>query len=108
MKVLKAILALVGLVGLVAAGIYLGLVYIDNERLLAAANANKSGNLFPSPMTHIYISAGLGVVGGLLLGVGAALPLRTAGQLRRELEARIQPTVTVADTSTEPGTGTLG
>lgn len=87
MKVFKAILALIGLGGLIAAGAYLGLVWVDNERLLAAANANKSGNLFPSPMTNIFIASGLGAIGGLLLGIGVGMPLRTAGQVRRELEA---------------------
>lgn len=84
MKVLKAAVALIGLAGLVAAGIYLGLVYIDNERLLAAANANKSGNLFANPMPHIWLIAGLGAAGGLLLGLGLGLPTRTSGQVRRD------------------------
>ena len=84
MKILKAALAVAGLIGLVAAGFYLGFIWVDTERLLAAANANKSGNLFPSPMNNFYIAAGLGAAGGLLLGLGLGLPARTASAVRRE------------------------
>lgn len=84
MKFLKLLLALVGIVGLVAAGIYLGFVFVDNERLLAAANANKSGNLFNNPMNNIFIASGLGAAGGLLLGLGIGLPGRTSGAVRRD------------------------
>ncbi|MFP5417120.1 MAG: hypothetical protein ACLGHZ_09685 [Actinomycetes bacterium] len=110
MKILKAILAVLGVVGLVAAGIYLGFVWVDNERLLAAANANKSGNLFPSPMTNIYLAAALGSAGGLLLGLGIGLPMRTPGSVRRAAldEANRSRTNAIAAKAAGAGAGGSG
>jgi len=83
MKIVKALLAVVGLIGLVAAGMFVFLNWVDAGRLLAAANSNKSGNLFPDLMPRVYLSAGLAAAGGLLVGLGIGLPVRTAGQVRR-------------------------
>ncbi|MFV0453195.1 MAG: hypothetical protein ACK5LS_13320 [Propioniciclava sp.] len=83
MKPLKIILSVIGLVALVAAGFYLVFVGVTTGQLLAAANANKSGNLLPSPMTNVYITAILAAGGGLLLGLGIGMPARTRGQVRR-------------------------
>ena len=46
MKIVKTVLLIAAVAALVAGGVYLSLVFLDNARLLAAANANKSGNLF--------------------------------------------------------------
>lgn len=84
MKPLKITLSVLGLVALVAAGFYLTFVWVDTGRLLAAANANKSANLLPSPMVNTYIMAGLCAGGGLLLGLGIGVPIRTRAQVRRD------------------------
>jgi hypothetical protein len=84
MKFLKILLMLVGLAGFVAGALFLGMNWVDLGKLLAAANTNKSGNLFPDPMPRIYLTSGLLAAGGLLLGIGLGLPNRTAGQVRKE------------------------
>lgn len=83
MKPLKLTLSVLGLIALVAGGIYLSFVWVSTGQLLAAANANKSANLLPSPMTNIFITAALAAGGGLLLGLGIGMPIRTRGQVRR-------------------------
>lgn len=83
MKPLKITLSVLGLVALIAGGFYLTFVWVATGQLLAAANANKSANLYPSPMLNTYITAALAAVGGLLLGLGLGLPMRTRGQVRR-------------------------
>ena len=85
MKIVKIVLSIVGVAALVAGGVYLSLVYLDNARLLAAANANKSGNLFNDPMQNIFLVAGLALLGGLALGIGLAMPSMTKGAVRREV-----------------------
>lgn len=89
MKVLKAVLALVGIIGLVGAGVFLFLNYVDTRSLLAAANANKSGNLFADPMPRVYLTAGIAALGGLMLGMGLGLPPRTAAAVERDTLARV-------------------
>lgn len=83
MKPLKITLSVLGLVALVAGGIYLSFVWVTTGQLLAAANANKSANLLPSPMTNVFITAALAAGGGLLLGLGLGMPIRTRGQVRK-------------------------
>ncbi|MFV0405533.1 MAG: hypothetical protein ACK5LN_01715 [Propioniciclava sp.] len=83
MKPLKIVLSMIGLVALVAAGFYLVFVGVTTGQLLSAANANKSANLLPSPMTNVYITTVLAAGGGLLLGLGVGMPIRTRGQVRR-------------------------
>ena len=82
MKFLKILFILLGLAGLIAAGVFLGLNWVDIGKLLAAANNDKSGALNPDPMGRIYLMSGLTAIGGLLLGLGLGLPSRTAGQIR--------------------------
>lgn len=84
MKIVKIVLSIVGVAALVAGGVYLSLVFLDNARLLAAANANKSGNLFNDPMQNIFLVAGLALLGGLALGIGLAMPTMTRGAIRRD------------------------
>ena len=84
MKVLKAVLALVGIVGLIGAAVFLFLNFVDTRSLLAAANANKSGNLFGDPMPRMFLSVGVGALGVLLLGLGLGLPPRTAAAVERD------------------------
>lgn len=85
MKIVKSIVAVAGVGALVAGGVYLWMVYLDNARLLAAANASKSGNLFNDPMQNIFLVAGLALAGGLALGVGLAMPMMTRAAVRRQV-----------------------
>ena len=84
MKIEKNVLLITAVAALVAGGVYLSLVFLDNARLLAAANANKSGNLFNDPMHNIFLVSGLALAGGLLLGLGIGLPVQTRGAVRRD------------------------
>ncbi len=84
MNIVKIVLLIAAIGALVAGGVYLSFVYLDNARLLAAANANKSGNLFNDPMNNIFLVSGLALAGGLLLGLGIGLPFQTRGAVRRD------------------------
>lgn len=83
MKILKVLFALIGLAGLIAAGIYLAQVLFDMQNIMGAANSGRSQQM-PSPMNKIYITSGLAGLGGLLLGLGLGLPSRLAGGIRKE------------------------
>lgn len=83
MKFLKALLALLGLVGLGVAGYYLFNAWVDVRSMMAIANANRSAE-FVSPWTKISLAFWVGALGGLLLGLGIGLPLRTPGAVRRK------------------------
>ncbi len=84
MKILKLLFAVVGLVGLVAAGVYLFRLYMDLQLIMGAANTGRSANVLASPMPVIGLVAGLAGVGGLLLGLAIGLPGRTAGAIRKQ------------------------
>lgn len=84
MKFLKIVLAFVGIAGLVAGGILLGLNSVDLLRLTDVANANNSQQPFNNPFERVALTAGLAALGGLLLGLGLGLPSRTRGQIRNE------------------------
>ncbi|MGL4831708.1 MAG: hypothetical protein ACRCWS_03880 [Propionibacteriaceae bacterium] len=86
MKFLKGTFAILGLVGLLGGAGYL-LFYIQLNRmnsLVQVANANKSGNLIANPMPLIWIGAAIVAVAGLLLGLGIAMPKKTASGYRHE------------------------
>lgn len=83
MRFLKALLLLTGLVGLGVAGYYLFNAWVDIRSMMAIANANRSAE-FASPWTRVITSFWVGALGGLLAGAGLALPLRTAGEVRRK------------------------
>lgn len=94
MKFSKTLLVVLGVVASLA---FVGLmlyVVIQVNQLHAVAIANRSAG-FANPRNWVLISAGLGFVGGLLLGMGLALPDKTFkaryAELRRaedELAAR--------------------
>lgn len=84
MKILKLVAVVLGLVGLVIAGIYLGRIFLDLQTIMGAANTGRSANVLASPMPFIGLVAGLASLGGLLLGLGIGLPSRTRGAIRRQ------------------------
>jgi hypothetical protein len=84
MKVLKSVLVVVGLLAVAgAAGLLVKNVW-DLRILYEVAMANKSQPSVANPTNLVLIGAGLAVLGGLVLGVGAALPRRTAAAVRHE------------------------
>lgn len=83
MKFLKAFLALVGLGGLGVAGYYLFNAWVNVNSMMDIANANRSAE-FISPWTKISVAFWVGALGGLLLGLGIGLPMRTPGAVRKK------------------------
>ncbi|GAB3705543.1 hypothetical protein [Mariniluteicoccus flavus] len=83
MRILKAFLLVCGLVGLGLAGYYLFNAWVDIRSMMAIANANRSAE-FVSPWGKVSISFWVAALGGLLLGAGLTLPMRTAGAVRRK------------------------
>ena len=67
----------------VAGIIMLAKNWIDINRLLAVANANRSAGYF-DPMRQVLIMAGLSTLGAFLLGLGLAMPKQTAGRIREQ------------------------
>ena len=86
----------------------------QRQLVLAAANANKSGNLFNDPMHNIFLVSGLALGGGLLLGLGIGLPVQTRGAVRRDAldEANAQRRSAIAKGAAQhaslPETGAAG
>ena len=89
MKFLKWILSILGLVGLVAAGIMLAKNIIDINQLVAVASANRSTG-WTNPRRWIYWTVGLAALGGLLLGWGIGLPRRTGRSVRNAYRTDLQ------------------
>lgn len=76
MKFSKTLLMVLGMVGLLA---FLGLmiyVVIEVNQLHAVAVANRSAG-FANPRNWMLLATGLGLLSGLLLGMGLAMPSRT-------------------------------
>ncbi len=82
-KVLKVILSILGALVLIAGIIMLAKNWIDINRLLAVANANRSAGYF-DPMRQVLIMAGLSTLRAFLLGLGLAMPKQTAGRIREQ------------------------
>ncbi len=85
MKVLKSGLLVVGLLAIAAAGALLVKNAWDLRILYEVAMANKSQPSVVNPTNLVLIGAGVGVVGGLLLGLGIGMPRRTANAVRHEI-----------------------
>lgn len=86
MKFLKGLCVLLGLAGALGGAAYM-LFYIQFNRmnsLVNVANSNKSGNLMANPMPLIWIAAAALLAGGLFLGLGIAMPKKTAKGYRHE------------------------
>ncbi len=88
MKFVKWLVALVGIAALIASAGILGWTLAHSvSNLLAAANSNRSAP-YKSPMAEIALTTALAAVGGLLTGIGIALPRH----LRRQvIEYEVDP-----------------
>ncbi|WP_232548932.1 hypothetical protein [Propioniciclava soli] len=82
MKILKVLLAVLGVAGLVAAGVLLARFALDSRELIGAAQ-RYTGNVIPDPFMTTAMLTGIGAATGLALGLAIGLPNRTSGQIRR-------------------------
>jgi len=85
MKVLKWILGVIGLAATAVMGFYLFRAWVEIGKMMTAANTNRSQS-FPSPINYVYLSTGLALAAGLILGLALGLPARTARSMRHDLE----------------------
>ena len=84
MKVLKNVFLVVGLLAIAGAVAMLVKNAWDLRVLYEVAMANKSQPSIVNPTNLVLIGAGVGVLGGVLLGLGIGMPRRTANAVRHE------------------------
>jgi|SRR5664280_1026848 len=84
MKVLKNAFLVVGLLAIAGAVAMLVKNAWDLRVLYEVAMANKSQPSIVNPTNLVLIGAGVGVLGGVLLGLGIGMPRRTANAVRHE------------------------
>ncbi len=84
MKVFKWLAVVVGVAGLGTAGWFLFRSWLHMRSLVDAANAGRSNNLMSNPIQQVSLAFGLGILGGLLIGIGVALPNRTERSVRKQ------------------------
>jgi hypothetical protein len=84
MKVLKNVFLVVGLLAVAGAVAILVKNAWDLRILYEVAMANKSQPSVVNPTNLVLIGAGVGLLGGVLLGLGIGLPRRTANAIRHE------------------------
>lgn len=90
MKVLKSVLVVVGLLAVAgAAGLLVKNVW-DLRILYEVAMANKSQPSVVNPTNLVLIGAGLAAAGGIVLGLGIALPRRTPAAIRHATIEELQ------------------
>lgn len=108
MRFLKTILLIIGLIAVLVAAFLLAQQYVYMVSLSAAANSQNSANppRYPNPFANVAVVAGVGLLGGFLLGYGLGLPKRTAASIREEAldAATAQRQATIASRATEKGT----
>ncbi|QGF23394.1 hypothetical protein [Raineyella fluvialis] len=93
MKVLKWLLVLVGVAGLIGAGVDTYLSWYQLQKLLAVvASAPNAAQLDPTQEWALAI--GLAAAGGLLLGIGLGMPRRSATRIRKQT---LETSATVRD-----------
>lgn len=84
MKILKGLFLVLGVAVLAVGGYYLANVFLYMQTVMGAANTGRSANVLASPVPRIMLIAAFAAVGGLLLGLGLALPSRTRSAVRRQ------------------------
>lgn len=83
MKIVKVLLAVLGVVGLGVGGYFLFQAWLEVRNLWAIANSMRSTTSV-NPTPTVMLAAALGAVGGLVLGVALGLPSRTRAAIRQE------------------------
>ncbi len=84
MKVLKNVFLVVGLLAVAGAVAILVKNAWDLRILYEVAMANKSQPSVVNPTNLVLIGAGVGLIGGVLLGLGIGIPRRTASAIRHD------------------------
>lgn len=84
MKILKVVLALLGIAGVIAVAVLLGQFALDSRELLGAAQRYTGTRPIQDPFQSTSLIAGIAALTGLLLGVAIGLPMRTPGAVRRD------------------------
>lgn len=109
MKILKWLLAVLGVAGVIGAGVYTYLGWFELQKLVAVAESMRSAPQV-NPQQEILLAIGLALLGGLLLGLGLGIPRRSSGQIRKETlqavntgrEAEIRQRATGQAPATDP------
>ncbi|MDO5286122.1 MAG: hypothetical protein Q4G45_04790 [Actinomycetia bacterium] len=94
MKVLKGILAALGVIALIVAIVMLIRISWNLQGILGSANryAPDGGQQWGNPVQDVILSSGVALLSGLLLGIGLGLPRRTSKTVREEAVATYQRT----------------
>lgn len=83
MKILKGLLVLLGLAGVIGAGIYTYVGWFQLQKLVAVAESMRSAPQV-NPQQELMLALGLALLGGLVLGIGLGMPRRSQGKIRKE------------------------
>ncbi|HZK06308.1 MAG TPA: hypothetical protein VFC82_10780 [Actinomycetaceae bacterium] len=83
MKLLKWAIVILGVLAAIACLVLLVNLAFDMRQVMGYANANKSTEV-ENPMPLFYWSVGAAALAGLLLGIGFAMPRRTAKAIKKE------------------------
>lgn len=83
MKILKGLFLVLGVAALAVGGFFLFQAWLEVRNLWAIANSMRS-QTSTNPVPTVMIAAGVGAVGGLLLGLGLGVPTRSRAAVRRQ------------------------
>lgn len=61
---------ILGVIVILAAGVLLGMSWVNLGRIYAVASSMRSTEFFNNPFPQVALTAGLAALGGLLLGAG--------------------------------------
>ncbi len=82
MKILKWLLAIVGVAGLIAVGVLLAKFALDSRELIGAAQRYTGATPIQDPFVSASLIAAVAAGAGVVLGLGLGLPNRTASSIR--------------------------
>lgn len=83
MKILKILCLVLGVITLGVGGYFLFNAWLEVRNIWAIANSMRSTTSV-NPVPGVLIAAGVGALGGLVLGIGIGMPTRTKGAVRRQ------------------------
>lgn len=102
LKFTKGLFAVVGLAAAVTAATFIVRLLSQVDELVAAAQGSSVA-LAGGPRRQIWIAMGASAVAGLFLGMGLALPRRTARRIRNETRARMATHTPAAASGSDVG-----
>ena len=95
LKFTKGLFVVMGLAAAVTAVTFMFQVFSRVDHLVATAQAG-AGTAVSDPRTQIWVAVAAAALTGLCLGIGVALPRRTARSIRNETRAQIAAAVPAA------------